>query len=99
MRPMTMGEVRLNTAKAARFSASALSTGAFDDLPPTQSMIYRCPRRPKRRSSPKFTRNRGMSDKAVQVHDLADNGYTPIQTTSILSSVNYNTTAGQAAER
>jgi hypothetical protein len=47
MRPMTMEEVRLDTAKAARFSASALSTGAFDALPPTQSTIYRCPRRPK----------------------------------------------------
>jgi hypothetical protein len=31
---MTMGEVRQDTAKAARFSASALSTGAFDALPP-----------------------------------------------------------------
>jgi hypothetical protein len=34
---MTMGEVRLDTAKAARFSASALSTGAFDALPPTHA--------------------------------------------------------------
>jgi hypothetical protein len=48
---MTMGEVPLDAAKAARFSASALSTGAFDALPPTQSTIYRCPRRSKRRSS------------------------------------------------
>src|SRR6266851_8664098 len=54
MRPMTIGEVRLDTAKAARFSASALSTGAFDALPPRQSTIYRCPRRPKRRSSPEI---------------------------------------------
>jgi hypothetical protein len=29
-----------DTAKAARFSASALSTGAFDALPPAQSTIY-----------------------------------------------------------
>src|SRR6267143_1075135 len=54
MRPITRGEVRLDTANAARFSASALSTGAFDALPPTQSTIYRCPRRPKRRSSPEI---------------------------------------------
>jgi hypothetical protein len=37
IRPMTMGEVRLDTAKAARFSASALSTGAFDALLPARS--------------------------------------------------------------
>src|SRR5271167_3783865 len=49
-----MGEVRLDTAKAARFSASALSTDAFDALPLPQSTIYRCPRRPKRRSSPEI---------------------------------------------
>jgi hypothetical protein len=51
---MTMGELRLDTAKAARFSASTLSTGAFDALPPTQGTIYRCLRRPKRRSSPEI---------------------------------------------
>jgi hypothetical protein len=33
---MTMGEVRLDTAKAVRLSASALSTGAFDALSPTR---------------------------------------------------------------
>jgi hypothetical protein len=55
MRPMTMEEVRLDTAKAARFSASALSTGAFDALPPTQSTIY-LPKAPEARSSPRKPR-------------------------------------------
>ena len=63
MRPMTMEEVRLDTAKAARFSASALSTGAFDALPPTQSTIY-LPKAPEAaiigRNSPGIG---GMSDK------------------------------------
>jgi hypothetical protein len=33
MRPMTIGEVRLDTAKAARFRASALSTGCLRRSP------------------------------------------------------------------
>ena len=33
---MTMGEVRLDTAKATRFSASAQSVGGFDRLPRAQ---------------------------------------------------------------
>ena len=54
MRPMTMGEVRLDTAKAARVSASALSTGAFDALPPTQSTMYVAQGTRSRRSSPEI---------------------------------------------
>jgi hypothetical protein len=58
---MTIGEVRLDTAKAARFSASALSTGAFDALPPTQSTITVAQGARSGDYRPKFPRIRGMS--------------------------------------
>src|SRR5580700_8547002 len=59
-----MAEVRLGTAKAGRFSASAQSTGGLDRLMPHTESDSRCPRCSNRRSWPRDTRNLGNADEA-----------------------------------